>query len=94
MAARDQPSGIEPTVGLAVIGQPVDVPVADEGRIGCIAGRAAASRAAQRDLGSDQTVQKASHCPKRAGCLEGSTQHFNGVIKAPAVRCEVMQEAA
>ena len=42
MAARDQPSGIEPTVGLTVIRQPVDVPMADEGRIGGIYGRAAA----------------------------------------------------
>jgi hypothetical protein len=42
MAARDQPSGIEPTVGLAVIRQPVVVPMADEGRIGGIDGRAAA----------------------------------------------------
>src|SRR6185312_4112771 len=42
MAARDQPNGIEPTVGLAVIRQPVDVPMADEGRIGGIDGRAAA----------------------------------------------------
>jgi hypothetical protein len=36
MVARDKPSGIEPTVGLAVIRQPVDVPMADEGRIGGI----------------------------------------------------------
>jgi hypothetical protein len=42
MAARDQPSGIKPTVRLAVIRQPIDVPMADEGRISGIDGRAAA----------------------------------------------------
>ena len=42
MAARDQPAGIEPAVGLAVIRQPVDVPMADETRIGGIDGRTAA----------------------------------------------------
>jgi hypothetical protein len=36
MAARDKPGGIEPAIGLAVIRQPVDVPMADEGRIGGI----------------------------------------------------------
>src|SRR3990172_4049223 len=30
----DEPGGIEPAVGLAVVRQPRDVPVADEGRIG------------------------------------------------------------
>ena len=39
MAARDKPGGIEPAIGLAVIRQPVDVPMADEGRIGGIDGR-------------------------------------------------------
>ena len=42
MAARDEPGGIEPAIGLAVIRQPVDVPMADEGRIGGIDGRPAA----------------------------------------------------
>ena len=41
MTARDQPGGIEPAVGLAVIGQPADVPVTDKWRIGGIDGRAA-----------------------------------------------------
>ena len=42
MAARDEPGGIEPAIGLAVIRQPVDVPMADERRIGGIDGRPAA----------------------------------------------------
>ena len=42
MPARGEPGGIEPAIGLAVIRQPVDVPMADEGRIGGIDGRAAA----------------------------------------------------
>jgi hypothetical protein len=42
MAARDEPGGIEPAIGLAVIRQPVDVPMADERRIGGIDGRSAA----------------------------------------------------
>jgi hypothetical protein len=42
MAARYQPGGIEPAIGLAVIRQPVDVPMADERRIGGIDGRPAA----------------------------------------------------
>jgi hypothetical protein len=40
-AARYQPTGIEPAVGLAVLGQPADVPVTDKRRIGGIDGRAA-----------------------------------------------------
>ena len=42
MAAHDEPGGIEPAIGLAVIRQPVDVPMADEGRIGGVDGRPAA----------------------------------------------------
>src|SRR5690348_17270191 len=42
VAARDQPARIEPSVGLAVVRQPVDVPMPDERRIGGIDGRAAA----------------------------------------------------
>ena len=42
VAARDQPGRIEPAVGLAVIRQPVDVPMPDERRIGGIDGRASA----------------------------------------------------
>lgn len=42
MAAREQPGRIEPAVSLAVIRQPVNVPMPDERRIGGIDGRAAA----------------------------------------------------
>ena len=42
MAARDEPGGIKPAIGLAVIRQPVDVPMSDERRIGGIDGRSAA----------------------------------------------------
>src|SRR5689334_8173117 len=34
LLSADQPGGIEPAVGVAVIGQAGDVPMADEGRIG------------------------------------------------------------
>src|SRR5262249_8088874 len=40
--SRDEPGGIEPAIGLAVIRQPVDVPMTDERRIGGIDGRPAA----------------------------------------------------
>ena len=42
MATRDEPGRIEPAIGLAVIWQPVDVPMADERRIGGIDERPAA----------------------------------------------------
>jgi hypothetical protein len=43
MAARDEPGGIEPAIGLAVIGQPVDVSMTDKRRIGGIDGQPAAN---------------------------------------------------
>ena len=43
-ATRDEPSGIEPAVGVAVIGQSVNVPMPDERRIGGIDGRATADK--------------------------------------------------
>src|SRR5579863_1216512 len=42
LSARHEPGGVEPTVRLAIIGQPVDVPMPDERGIGGIDGRAAA----------------------------------------------------
>ena len=42
MAARDEPGEIEPAISLAVTREAVDVPMADEGRIGGIDGRPAA----------------------------------------------------
>ena len=76
MAAGDQPGGIEPAVGLAVIGQPGDVPMADERRIGSIDGRAAADE--------DDAVRKArQHVLRPVGgmnfddvaVLEGKVRH-------------------
>jgi hypothetical protein len=44
MAARDEPGEIEPAISLAVTREAVDVPMADEGRIGA-RGLIASSRA-------------------------------------------------